>query len=197
MAVTPTGVLSLPLANLQALVSHCAAWQAWVGGDATPANAATAKLNVHLLELPAPTADGKYTADELNDLRPFIIVNWFDPAQARRAGASFEPVRIAQGTYHYGGMLAIEVEAAVPDGYADDPNSAKLDFMNRLGALILEMGQKQQLADYLTSDEITAGLGGILINQFILPFGIERSEKSQQNPQGDYISTTVVLHVGK
>ena len=198
MPVVPTGPISLPLANLQALLAHCDAWRDWVGGAEGRADVDAAGERIFLIEPTKPGTGGVYSAEELEELRPFIVVDWFDQSIARRAGSSYSPMRVALGTFRFGGMLSMSIEDNLPEEDAANPTDALIQFMNRLGALTLEMGGLGAGAvDYLTEDEVTAGLGGLLIREFSTPLGVvERVEADRANTQGDHLRSLVVVEVG-
>lgn len=117
MPVTPTGILSEPLASLRDALASCPAFQTWVGA----ADADAAKASIHLLV--APEA-GPY---------PLAIVDFGDTARQRNSTASGSKWVIRPGSDL---VLLFRDEAT---GIEPD---ATFTFTNALGAVMEELEQR-------------------------------------------------------
>lgn len=136
VAVTPAGPLGLAMQNLRLLIAGTAAWQAWTGADATDDPAAAALAHVHLIGLPPAVDSADYTPAELGQLRPYAIV---DLGAMDDSGRDFMAQRIASVAFKQTGRLSLYIAADVPPHLKDHWADAKLDFLNRLGALVQDL----------------------------------------------------------
>lgn len=114
MPVTPTGILSEPLASLRDALAACPAFQTWVGA----ADATAAKAFIHLLV--APEA-GPY---------PLAIVDFGDTARERYSVASGSRWVLRSGSDL---ILLFRAEAS-----GEEPD-ATFTFLNALGAVAEEL----------------------------------------------------------
>jgi len=192
--VIPRGPISIPLANIRALFTHCDVWRDWVGGTEGRATVADARSHIHLIQETSPEGDLVYEKDELVNLRPFIKVDLYDDSQRR--GATEGPTRVALGTYRFANLIEICIEDNVPSEDEMNVANGKMQFMNRVGLLLEQALEKAQITDYLDADEIAAGLGGPLISRswFSAPPGRVPNELVQT--QGDFYGCSIVLDVG-
>ena len=115
MPVTPTGILSEPLASLRDQLAACPAFQAWVGAVDTEA----AKANVHLLV--APDEAGPY---------PLAIIDFGDTASERVTLLSGSRWALRSGSDL---IILFRAEAT-----GEEPD-ATFTFTNALGAVMAEM----------------------------------------------------------
>jgi hypothetical protein len=115
MPVTPTGMLSLPLANLRTALSNCAAFRTWVGA----ADATAALAYISLVE-----KGGSLTGK-------FAVID---------DGTEYMGERTSSGaTFHEEGSLALIFQGNV---HADNANSevdAQFEFTNSVGAILEEL----------------------------------------------------------
>jgi hypothetical protein len=114
MPVTPTGILSEPLATLRALLAACPAFQAWVGA----ASEAEALDRIHLLVAPA---EGPY---------PLALIDFGDVARERQAITNAAKWKMRAGSDL---LLWLRSEAS-----GDEPD-ATFTFTNAVGAILEEM----------------------------------------------------------
>lgn len=114
MPVTPTGILSLPLANLRTALSNVASFQAWVGA----ANAAEALGSIGLVE-----------RDDL--ARPFVVIDDGDEWSAAMidAGASFMDE----------GDVVLFFEDDVAAEHQGSESDAQLAFTNAVGEILEDL----------------------------------------------------------
>lgn len=114
MTVTPSGILSEPLANLRAALSQCAAFQTWAGA----ANATEALESIALVE-----------KDDLT--RPFAVVDDGDAYSNERLDSA--------GTFRDQGSLFLLFEDAVAEENAASESDAILAFTNAIGAILEDL----------------------------------------------------------
>lgn len=113
MAVTPTGLLSSPLAALKARIAASAAFMTWTGAE--DATEAAAFVFVQ-------------AADPDSAERPFAVVYW-DPWSVDRTGVA---------SYITAGTLMIRFEADV-DAANTAHDDAAYAFLNAVGAVIEDL----------------------------------------------------------
>lgn len=115
MPVTPSGMLSLPLANLRTALSNCTAFQTWVGA----ANAAAALAYISLVEK-GSSLTGKFAV--IDD------------------GTKYSGERLTSGaTFHEEGSLALIFQGNVHTDYATSEVDAQMEFTNSVGAILEEL----------------------------------------------------------
>lgn len=114
MPVTPTGILSEPLATLRSAIAACPSFQSWVGA----ADATAALDRIHLLVAPA---DGPY---------PFALIDFGDVARERQAITSASRWKMRAGSDV---LVWFKAEAS-----GDEPD-ATFTFTNALGAILAEL----------------------------------------------------------
>jgi hypothetical protein len=114
MPVTPTGILSEPLATLRSLVSECPSFQTWVGA----VDAATAAERIHLIVAPA---DGPF---------PCALIDFGDVARERQAITNAARWKMRAGSDL---LLWFKAEAS-----GEEPD-ATFTFTNAVGAILEEM----------------------------------------------------------
>jgi len=110
VSVTPTGILSLPLARLRTLVAACSAWTSWGGA----------------------LGDIYMVTAEPTSVRPFAVITDSDEWIAE--SDSSDPTAV---NFRENGTLLMTVEADVDADHSVD--DAAFDFRNNLGALIEDM----------------------------------------------------------
>jgi hypothetical protein len=165
MPVTPTGPLSLPLSSARDLIAAATAWQSWVeAADATEAAA-----SVWLLAL--TDAEGRtYTEAEISALRPFALLD---------LGNAWRLTKSASGAcYRAAGSVRLRIEHNVPEAYQADAPAATLEFTNRLGALILGLG------------EVDQGLGHLVPNEIQI---VELGRSDEADASGDHFFAELLL----
>jgi len=123
MPVTPSGMISFPLAALAELLSECSAFQSWVGA----AGAAEALGSVKYL-----SQDDD--ADSDSDDRPLAVVGWSDDFEAVRDS---EPPR-----YDHSGSLELIFEAMADAGGHTTQSDRFFNFANSVGAVMAELEEK-------------------------------------------------------
>ena len=119
MAVTPTGIFSLPLARVRTLLCASATWQEWVEAD----DATEAAEHVRFYEI------GK---DEAASLRPWALIGHND---------QWGWVKIAEVSHAPDWSVILWFEAVIPEAYqaADKIGDAVMWFTNKVGAVLEEM----------------------------------------------------------
>jgi len=133
MAVTASGILSLPLNHLRTLLATCEAFQSWIGvadedlGD--PASVTAAAARIHLVALNEDHDDAKATRAAR---RPLAVIG-FDTGLDGAEDA-------ANSTYwRHSGPLLATFEQVVGEDEADSDADAILDLTNKIGAILEEV----------------------------------------------------------
>lgn len=118
MAVTPTGMLSFPLANLRVALSACESFQEWVGVDQETDPEVAALDYIGLVERAASTGN-------------FAVVDDGDEfvCDALDTGSAFSDR----------GNLVLLFQGDVGSGDANSETDAQLTFTNAVGAIIEEL----------------------------------------------------------
>lgn len=179
--VTPAGPIGLAMHNLRRLLAASDTWQEWTGADQSEDPAAAAQEHAYLVGLPAPEDDVDYTRDELEKLRPYAFV---DLVADDGGGRDFAAERVASMAFVTSGRLALYLCADVPDELAHDFAGAKLDFLNRVGAVVAEMLSQ-------------AGIDGHLaVQRIALTDGPARSAKEEQPTLGDFFVAVFEVQYG-
>ena len=114
--VTPSGIISEPVANLRTLLSTCATFQTWT--STVSANAALAKI----YEIEKPSDDV---------VRPFAVVD---------RGGEFEIEVIDAGNaYTTSGSLFLLLEGAIAEANRSGMRNAYFQFANDIGGILNEL----------------------------------------------------------
>ena len=137
MAVTPSGMFSLPLANTETLLASLAAFQTWTA----TATAAAAKGHIYLTEFDDP-AQGSQTDAQWQAARaayrPLCVIGFADNVEG-------EEDSVSQYWHKTGSMTVLFEEIAQNESgvaAADNPVTTKdaiTHLMNHVGAIIEEM----------------------------------------------------------
>lgn len=136
MAVTPSGLLSLPLDALADLLAGTDAFQAWTGA----ATAAAAKERIHPHAVCADPNDASYAL-----LWPYAVINWAPG------------LTISWGGYARG-PLSLIFESAVSTEYQRDGDqsrdykSAAYEHLNQVGAVLQEAYENSEASGSLILD---------------------------------------------
>ncbi len=130
MPVTPSGIMSLPLAHLRTLVANCSSFQSWTGA----ANAAAAEAFIHLVNLPD---------DSL--VRPYVLIDFNDKWKSQK---------VAEFQFEKRGELYLLFEDDVAVANQASEADAVFDFMNNVGAVLEEMMSLSGQNGYLNLVEI-------------------------------------------
>jgi hypothetical protein len=133
---------------LAASLAACAPWQALCGAG----SAAAALERIYFDALPPPPhrAD-RYTREQLEALRPFILIYSDEETTIHLA-------HVATGTmrrFHPDGVLKFYVERNVPAEEAHDPALGDRAFKNFAGQLALALCNLSGQANYLAIDDLT------------------------------------------
>lgn len=154
MAVTPTGMLSVPLGKLKSLLAASPKWIEWT-------TAPLATSSIHLVAKPSvPT-------------RPYAVIS-HEPR-----GGALRLARHALGSVAAGmpsGRMLMTIEADITsisgdDGYVDE----EYTFTNNIGAILEEMSNLAQGVN----NGGAAGAGHLCVNQFTVVQGPLRLHPDQ------------------
>ena len=139
MSVTPTGVLSLPLYNMQTLICNSATFRTWVGA----ATVAAARDRCYLV-----------AQDETSITRPFAVVEF---------GGGFTYSKEAEPSIYLGsGSLVVWFEDAVASGVQANHADAMFTFTNTVGAILTEMLDLSGTSGYINIRTIRDDAAGPL-----------------------------------
>jgi hypothetical protein len=181
MPVTASGPISLPLENGRTLIANCAAFRTWTG----TADIAAAKNRIHLVDFEPPENGREYTADELAALRPYAEVDEFIPPDERPGGDPFVSQRQGYGAFVDAGKLLVRFFDNVDDVDAQNPSEARLQFMNKVGAVIAEI------------KELGGGDTDLLsVHRITRWEPYRRSDESEAETMGDFYRCSFVLTWG-
>jgi hypothetical protein len=179
MPIQATGIVSLRLEDLRALLGACASWRSWTKA----ADVAAAKRHVHLVDIPPSTSGSGYTRDELTALRPLARVDEYEEDNRLVGGLVLD--RTALGGFVLSGKLVLTFEDEVPEEDADDPAAAKLRFMNNIGAVLKELA------------DLGGGEGEYLSIHRVEKFGkVARASETDVETMGDFLQAQYVIHHG-
>lgn len=155
MSVVPSGPFAQPLHDLRSLMVASAAWQSWCG------DAAQAAADSYLVACPA------------NLRRPHTIIDTAPDFSRSRDGVTIGP-------FVQNGGLMLYVCAPVVTGGTD--NDATTDFLNRLGAVMLDL-------------EAAPGNGGrgLVINGYSIVAGPQRMPAEVRDKNGDVVEIQLRL----
>lgn len=186
MAETPTGIFSLPVANMRALVAACHSWQQWTGTN----SAAEAANRVYLFDIPAPArGDGaEYDEQELGAKRPFCRVAYFELV-ASPGGNAWQYDRVAEQTYAEEGKLLVDFVADYPQQYADSPADAIVWFCNKVGAVLKDMLT-------LAGKDASDGTTHLSVHRHTLYQGPWRNDITRNPTQGDTLRVQFIVDYG-
>ncbi len=130
--ITPTGIISTPLERLRLLIAATAAFQAWAGAS----DAGSAGRRGTLVDPPAPLDADPWTVDQLRALRPFYWIDEWE-APSGPGGDGWIADRVSLDGWSHGGKLIVWFEDNVAQGLS--AGEAKVDFLNRVGAVLAEL----------------------------------------------------------
>lgn len=174
MPTTPEGPISVPLAAVEDLLAASTAFQGWVGA----ANATAAKSRIHVIGLPSPAANRpSYTADELNAMRPFAVLN-YDVAEPMTMES------VAQGQFIPNGRILISLEANVAGGDARDFKEAAYKFLNVVGQVVEQVAAASESG------------GSPVVQRVRMRMSPRRAEEKERPARGDFLVTIVGLEFG-
>lgn len=144
MPVTPTGPLSLPLYRLREMLAASTAFQTLTG----TANASAARARVHYMHTPAPTNGREFSAAEYTASWPMVVI---DANGTKRSAIAASP----PDTYADGGEIWAMFEAVVAAGAT--PADVDLDFLNKVGAVVLDLEAGSSVGENLSIRETETG----------------------------------------
>lgn len=130
MAVSPSGILSLPLDYLRTTIANSSTFRTWTSS----ASVAAAKARVYLVESAAPTY-------------PFALVGWKDGMQLDSEEGG------ARNFFRQDGSLELLFRSQVSDAFDSDDVYSHL---NNVGAILQEMAALAGQAGYLDIRRMTA-----------------------------------------
>ena len=167
MAVAATGPISLPLANLRALIAASSSFQTWVGA----ASAAEALASIYQVGVDK----GDYT-------RPFALVRHTNP------GALTHESLAGGARNHFApageGSLEVVFEDEVASGNEDSHVDAEFAFTNNVGAVLADM-------------ETTGATGAYLVmHRWTVAFGPARAHPDEKQSEGDYYQIVIRVDWG-
>jgi hypothetical protein len=167
---SPTGVMSITLANVRALLAASPTWQQLCFDDDVaqglrppdadpddPTLLAAGLGRIHFFGLPKPGRPAEFSAEELALRRPYAMSH-FDFGEQRRA---FEYVRFGRATYYDRGLVLLRVALDVPTAYQQDPDWALMDANNRVGLIAQEMAAVADAGDYFAPSSIELAYGPV------------------------------------
>lgn len=132
MAVTPTGFVSLPMANLKESLAQCAAFRTFVGAESV----AAARALIYQLDVVDPASID----------RPYAVVGLGEINGEKIAGGA-QNVFSASGAPMF--ILVADVNTALPH---DDQ---VLTMTNALGAIVVQLAQNTGAYGYFSFDQFT------------------------------------------
>ena len=140
MAVTPSGMLSLPIKSMEDLIANTSAFQAWVGAG----DVATARGSIYKMALPKPSDGDTYTTSEIAALWPFVIIapNPTGGAFSADKVADADPVLLDRGS------ILVHWENAVATEDDDEPDPL-YQFLNDVGGILNDMLNLSGTSTYL------------------------------------------------
>jgi len=130
VAVSATGIVSLPLENLRTLVANSDDFQTWVSA----ASAAAAKAHIYAVVTDPPLASK----------RPFACVRHCAPSE----------FSIDAATGADSGAIELWFEATIAAGNRDDAADAEFAFTNVVGAIISDIITLSHQGGYMLIREI-------------------------------------------
>ena len=171
------GAITLAESYLAASFAACARWQAWCGAD----DADEALESIYFDDLPPPPEAAKsYTREQLDSLRPYILIY-----SDEQTGVTWDHQSHSTGFgFRDNGTLKGFFEAAVDPQIAHDQQRLFRQFKNDVGVLVDEL-----LA--------LAGLAGYLAISTLSLYGPIRSHNDQQPGEGDYVQMMFTITWGR
>lgn len=142
MPVTASSILAEPAETLRTMLADCAALRTWFGA----ADAAEAKLRIHVGGVPEPVADEGFTQAQLESARPLALIH----IEPRGGGAAFKAY--AGGSRNFfraSGVLSLIFEADIDSANVGNPQDAYLEFINAVGAVIDDLQTLAGSSTYL------------------------------------------------
>ena len=136
MAVTASGVESLPLEHLKTILSNSSTFQTWTGHTGSASGAAG---HIHYIAVTDDLGEDGATA-----VRPLAVIDFADDG--------FSTEAIAGGAGHaftQEGTLNLYFENDVASGNSAVEREAFLAFMNNVGAIINEIANLSGTSTYL------------------------------------------------
>lgn len=141
--MTTTGSIGLALEALRGMIADSETFRAWVGAvttgltDAQIHQAALASVYVETIG-PAPGRASEWEREDLEAIRPFVIVGVSPsaPYVLSRAGGGPGP------SFPEGGNLVLEFEATVDGDDADSPSGALYAFTDMVSKVLCEVAER-------------------------------------------------------
>jgi hypothetical protein len=188
MPLAPVGFISLTLESLRVLIANTPAFRTWVGGANGVASVDQVKDRIFLFEASRP--DGTtYTVDELNQLRPFVVLRRFmlkTPTGDLRSGG--EPIKAERHSnvgYQHTSKWFVDFEDKVPPEDLNNIVDAERRFLNNVGQTIEGIENLTGDTSYITSDEATAGICGLGVQMMTVHLPAHRTAADELGTQGD------------
>lgn len=142
MTVTATSILATPADTLREMLAACPALRTWFGA----ADAAEAKLRIHIGGVPEPVADEGFTKAQLESARPLALIH----IEPRGGGASFKAnAGGARNYFRHTGVLSLIFEADIASANVGNPQDAYLEFINAVGGVLDELMALAATSTYL------------------------------------------------
>ncbi len=131
--ITPSSILSIPMAMLRDHIASCSAFQTWVNEE----TAQRAKTRVHIVAFDPQTKDLPFAHVYMTD-------DWETVSIAGGAAEWFETTR----------SLDVCFQGPIPPELADNADDAMLDFLNHMGAILEDMLALAGQAGYVAINAI-------------------------------------------
>ncbi|MEI6542132.1 MAG: hypothetical protein WCL60_01335 [Methylococcales bacterium] len=174
LSAIPTGILSLPLTGVGALLAQSANFQTWLGINTDPQAPALAQNAIHYI---APDASGTYPDAVTSAMKwPFAILNLGRSTRNLR-GSGLSPLFSPKGE------IGIYFEAKTAPTDKNRTANPAISFLNAIGGIITDLESASQ------------GDGGIQI----LSLDIEEPERKEHSclgKPGDFYTITIRCDVG-
>lgn len=134
MSVTPEGYVSTSQEQLRVVLSECANVRTFLGA----ADATEALTRIYHDALPPPDHAGEHTLEELQRLRPYVLI-WTDEQDG------FSATRESEGSIGYltfRGCFMVCLERDVPSDVQDDPAAVDMQFRNYVGKILQDLAAR-------------------------------------------------------
>lgn len=192
MAVQPTSILNIQLECLRAMLAHCESFQNWTQSRG---NSDLAKTHVYPVNAPSPST-ASYTEKELSNLRPLAVVNYFMPPSGI-GGLAWVARKNSEVSYVSSGKLFLDFEDDLTEEEQSNPGDAQMHFMNDVGKVIEELLDLScRSDDFMTAEELNAGLGGLSITSLEIYSGPGRTDEAKVQTEGDHYGIRILLQWG-
>jgi len=146
MATAAAGSLSLTLDTMRNTLAKAAAFRTWIDASGDDANQNTQALaRVFEDELPLPAAGGEYTKEELEALRPHVLVEGFDGYHSE-SDATGDAAAFGSRS----GAISLRFVGHVPPEIENNISEIGRRIRNDVGQILDDMEALRETAGFLT-----------------------------------------------